>query len=68
MAVNYPSNGGREEYVPVSLTERGGETVARPVFSKSGLINLLSQAAGYVRVPRDSEGLIKGEPVTVTLL
>jgi molybdopterin molybdotransferase len=67
LSVNYPSNGGREEYVPVSLSEKDGKALARPVFSKSGLISLLSLADGYIRIPRDKEGIMRGETVEVTL-
>ena len=58
-----PSNHGREECVPVRL--EGGTAI--PVMGKSGLITTLAQAEGYVRIPRDQEGLSRGEQVTVYL-
>lgn len=61
LSVNLPSNHGREEYVPVRLS---GET-AVPVIGKSGLIGTLARADGYLRIPRDTEGLRQGETVTV---
>lgn len=67
LSVNYPSNGGREEYVPVTLISKDGVTAARPVFSKSGLISLLGSADGYIRISRDKEGINRGETVEVTL-
>jgi molybdopterin molybdotransferase len=65
MAVNYPSNNGREEFVPVCLELDAGNIVARPVFGKSGLVSMLSRADGYVRIQRSSEGLQKGQLVKV---
>jgi len=57
------SNHGREEYIVVRLDEKG-ETAA-PVKGKSGLISGLSEVDGYICVPRDCEGLAKGEEVVV---
>jgi molybdopterin biosynthesis enzyme len=59
-----PSNHGREEYVPVTL--RDGE--AQPIPSKSGLITTLARADGFIVIPRDKEGLSKGDLVEVTFL
>lgn len=56
-----PSNHGREEYVAVRLIDG----YASPVMGKSGLISTLANADGYVRIPRDTEGLGKDEQVTV---
>lgn len=67
MTVNYPSNHGREEYVPVKIRELDGALLAEPIFGKSGLIKLLSAADGYVRIGRGSEGLNKGQQVEVIL-
>lgn len=58
-----PSNHGREECVPVKLE---GDTAA-PIMSKSGLITTLSGADGFIRVPRDAEGLREGETVEICL-
>ncbi len=58
------SNHGREELVPVIL-ENGK---AQPLFFKSGLVSLLSSADGYIIVPRNKEGVLKNETVTVHLL
>lgn len=62
-AANIPSNHGREECVPVRLE---GDT-AIPVMSKSGLITTLSGAEGYIRIPRDAEGVAQGDRVQVFL-
>jgi molybdopterin molybdotransferase len=66
-----PSNHGREELVPVRLTysaDTGIPATATPVFGKSGLIALLRECQGYIRIPRDCEGLDAGSTVSVTLL
>jgi len=67
LSANIPSNHGREEYIPVAVSEETGATVATPVIGKSGLITVLSRAAGYVRIERDSEGAQRGETVRVHL-
>ena len=58
-----PSNHGREELVPVLLSDG----TAIPVLSKSGLITLLARADGYIRIPRDAEGLSQGAHADVIL-
>ena len=63
MAESVSSNHGREEFVPVILENAN----AKPLFFKSGLVSLLSSADGYVVIPRNKEGLFKGEKVTVNL-
>ena len=63
-AFNISSNHGREEFIPVKL-ENG---TAYPIFRKSGVISLLSQADGYIVIDRNKEGLKKDEAVTVYLL
>ncbi|MDR0314967.1 MAG: molybdopterin molybdotransferase MoeA [Oscillospiraceae bacterium] len=62
-----PSNHGREECVPVKIYGDEGDLCCSPVFIKSGLISALSSTHGYIRIPRDCEGLSKGEPVKITL-
>lgn len=63
LSANVSSNNGREEFVCVRLD---GEN-AVPVFSKSGVISLLSKTDGYIVIGRNSEGLKAGEEVTVHL-
>ena len=62
LAVNVPSNHGREEYLCVRIDEHGE---AVPLHTKSGVISVLSAADGFIRVPRDTEGLDKGAVVEV---
>ncbi|MDL2257755.1 molybdopterin molybdotransferase MoeA [Eubacteriales bacterium OttesenSCG-928-K08] len=60
-----PSNHGREECVAVQLKQSEDGLIATPIMGKSGLITLLSQADGYLRVPRNQEGLPKGAQVEI---
>ncbi|MEG1548723.1 MAG: molybdopterin-binding protein [Clostridia bacterium] len=62
-----PSNHGREECVPVRLRRTGDGYTAVPVMGKSGLITTLCAADGYVRIPRDAEGVSCGDIVEVWL-
>jgi molybdopterin molybdotransferase len=51
----------------VTLEDRGGETWARPVRSKSGLITALAGADGWFSISRDREGVPAGEMIDVYL-
>lgn len=62
LSVNVPSNHGREEYLCVKIDECGE---AVPLHTKSGIISVLTAADGFIRIPRDTEGLDKGTPVEV---
>lgn len=64
-AGSYPSNNGRDEFVPVILKSADKSPSAFPLFGKSGLITLLAQADGYIHIKRSSEGLCAGEEVEV---
>lgn len=61
------SNHGREEYLPVSLSEGKDGLLATPVYGKSGLITKLRDTNGYIRIPRDCEGIAGGTLVQVVL-
>ncbi|MBP9989190.1 MAG: molybdopterin molybdenumtransferase MoeA, partial [Ruminococcus sp.] len=56
---NISSNHGREEYICV---KNDGEN-AVPIYGKSGLMSVLREADGYIRIDRDCEGLKKGDTV-----
>ena len=64
---NIPSATGREDYVPVHLTEAEGEWLAEPIFGKSNLIFILVRADGTIRIPLDKGGIPAGETVEVLL-
>lgn len=64
MSSAYSSNQGREEFLLVEV--KNG--LATPIPSKSGLITNVSRANGFIRIPRDSEGLADGASVHVILM
>jgi molybdopterin molybdotransferase len=64
-AFNFPSNDGREEYVPVKLEKTQQQILAHPVFAKSGLITTLTEASGYIKISRGAEGVVAGQEVDV---
>ena len=65
IGANVAGAAGREEYVSVRIARRDGETWADPIFSKSALISGLVRADGVVRIPVETEGVQKGDTVTV---
>ena len=60
LAVNIPSNHGREESLCVKRQPDGS---LLPLHTKSGVISVLTQADGFIRIPRDAEGFAKGAEV-----
>ena len=62
LAVNIPSNHGREEYLCVKQIDNNGVV---PVHTKSGIISVLSEAEGFIKIPRNAEGLAKGTSVEI---
>jgi molybdopterin molybdotransferase len=72
LAVNLPSQAGREDWWPVKL--RGSpspgekELLAEPIFGKSNLIFTLATADGLLRIPPDATGMSAGKIVEVYLL
>ena len=65
MQENVSSNQGRAACLPVRLVCGETDYGALPVYAKSGSISALSKADGYVMIPRNKEGLKKGERVRV---
>ncbi|WP_425057761.1 Molybdopterin molybdenumtransferase [Sporomusa carbonis] len=65
---NCASAPGRDDVLRVKLNWQGGEYLAEPVLGKSGLISVMTQADGVVRVPADSSGLYAGDIVTVEVI
>ena len=62
LAVNIPSNHGREEYLCVTTNENN-EVV--PLHTKSGVVSVLSKAEGFIKIERNTEGLFKGTTVDI---
>jgi molybdopterin molybdotransferase len=65
LAVNIPSEAGREDYIPVRLVGTPDGWLADPVFGKSNLIFTLVRADGLIRIPADTTGLPEGTRVDV---
>lgn len=65
---NIPADSGRQELVPVKLTGGEGMLTAQALYMKSGVVSVLSNADGYIIVERNTEGIGKGEKVTVHML
>jgi molybdopterin molybdotransferase len=62
---NYPSQAGREEFVPMQLEERDGEWHATPLLGPSALISTLVRARGLMRIPAEAEGVYAGDMVDI---
>jgi len=68
LSVNLASQAGREDWVPVRLTQTAAGFQADPIFYKSNLIFTLAQADGMIHIPADATGLEVGAEVMVDLL
>lgn len=69
LTINLPSQAGREDWVPVKLSDANlGELKAEPIFGKSNLIFTLARADGLLKIPADANGLAAGEMVEVHLV
>jgi molybdopterin molybdotransferase len=74
LAVNLPSQAGREDWWPVRLLPsplgkgQGEGFLAEPIFGKSNLIFTLASADGLLRIHPDATGLSAGEIVEVVLI
>ncbi len=58
---------GDDEYMRVTVGQVGERVIATPLSRGAGVISSLVRADGIVRIPRFSEGLEAGAPVTVHL-
>jgi molybdopterin molybdotransferase len=67
LALNLPSQAGREDWIPVRLVPVADGYLADPVFGKSNLIFSLARADGLVCIPADATGLSAGELVQVVI-
>jgi molybdopterin molybdotransferase len=68
LTANTPSQAGREDWIPVRLTETPSGILAEPLFGKSNLIFTLVRADGLVVISQDVTGLSAGEIVEVKFL
>ena len=67
LRVNLASQAGREDWIPVRLTQKDREYFAEPIFFKSNLILSLRHADGLAYIPADVTGFSAGEMVQVYL-
>jgi molybdopterin molybdotransferase len=68
LALNLPSQAGREDWVPVRIVATSQGYLAEPVFGKSNLIFTLARADGLIRIPADANGMPAGAVVEVVYL
>ena len=68
LSVNIASQAGREDYIPVKLTNVKDGFEAEPIFFKSNLIFNLVKADGLMVIPADANGLNAGDTVQVLFL
>jgi molybdopterin molybdotransferase len=64
---NIASAQGRIDFVRVRLTEADNGLIAEPILGKSGLIHTMVAADGLIEIDMNTEGLVKGTVVAVTL-
>lgn len=67
LTVNIASQAGRDDFIPAKLRESETGLEVQPLLGKSGLMNILAQADGYIHIPYEKQGLQANEEVTVTL-
>ncbi len=65
LAINFASQAGRQDYLPVRLRQERNEWLAEPIFYKSNLIFTLARADALAVIPADATGLAAGEEVEV---
>lgn len=67
MKTSIATSSGRTEFVFVKL-HFGDEILAEPLYGKSGSINLMNNASGYIRVDATKTGIRAGDIVEVILI
>ena len=55
---------GRTTYQMVKVERTGSDLRIKPVYGRSGMITLLSESDGYIRIPAEKEGLEAGAAIT----
>ena len=64
---NLPSTPGRTDFVRARLFLEENQWYADPILGKSSLISTLVKSEGMIEIPSKSEGVQKGETVSVRL-
>lgn len=67
LSANIPSAAGRDDLVRVTLAPRDQGLTAAPVWGKSGLMRIMTQADGYIHIPALQQGILAGQTVSVWL-
>ncbi len=67
LTTNVASQAGRDDFVPVRLLDSDEGLQAQALLGKSGLMNILAKADGYIHIPYEKQGIKAGEEVVVTL-
>ncbi len=65
---NVASTQGRRDFVRVKLSKNNGQTLARPILGKSGLIRTMIHADGLLEIGDHVEGVEKDSLVDIILL
>jgi molybdopterin molybdotransferase len=65
---NISSAQGRVDFIRVKVSENNGELEAEPVLGKSGLLNSIVKADALIKINKDTEGLNRGDRVSLILL
>jgi len=65
LALNIPSQAGREDWIPVIVSTTNNEKIATPIFARSNFIFSLVSASGLIRIEPDQTGLEAGNIVEV---
>jgi len=64
---NLPSTPGRTDYIRARLFNEDNQWFAEPIIGKSSLISTLVKSDGMIEIPSRSEGVQKGDLVSVKL-
>lgn len=67
LTTNVASQAGRDDFVPVRLLESNAGLQAQALLGKSGLMNILAKADGYIHIASEKQGIKAGDEVAVTL-
>ncbi|MDW7661046.1 MAG: molybdopterin-binding protein, partial [Bacillota bacterium] len=68
LTTNLHAAPGKDTFVMATLHRENGINYATPIHGKSGLMTVLTKAAGYIQITSEQEGLYKDQDVEVTLL
>jgi molybdopterin molybdotransferase len=65
--VNIASQAGRDDFIPVQLTQTDIGWNAVPLLGKSGLMSILALADGYLHIAYEKQGIAAGDKIEVNL-